>query len=195
MKYRVPHNAQVGRVVFIPYEDVLGVSHASGYSSIIIPGSGEPNFDAFEANPFETKKQRQEAEVHNLLQKLQPDSISLKVNLIGSIDDAAPDVKEKEQRELMEQQIEKLRKKDKKKKNKMRGKGKIGQEMGNKTHSMHEAMREKNKLMYKKEYEKHKKEQEMLEGDIEFLDKIDEKFDPLEAYAINTDKPSKRQKF
>jgi len=28
----------------------------------------------------------------------------------------------------------------------MRGKGKIGQEMGNKTHQIHEAMREKNKL-------------------------------------------------
>jgi len=82
--------------MFLPYEDVLGISHANGYSSIIVPGSGEPNFDAFEANPFETKKQRQEAEVHNLLQKLHPDTISLKVNTIGSIDNAAPEVKEKE---------------------------------------------------------------------------------------------------
>lgn len=40
-----------------------------------------------------------------------------------------------------------MRKKDKKK-NKMRGKGKIGREMGNKTHQVHEAMRDKNKLQY-----------------------------------------------
>ncbi len=57
----------------------------------------------------------------------------------------------------MEQQIEKMRKKDKKK-NKMRGKGKIGREMENKTHFIHEAIREKNKLLYKKEYETNKKE-------------------------------------
>jgi hypothetical protein len=43
-------------------------------------------------------------------------------------------------------------------------------------------MREKNKLLYKREYERHKKEQETLEDDIGFLDKIEQKFDPLEAY-------------
>lgn len=40
----------------------------------------------------------------------------------------------------------------------MRGKGKIGREMENKTHQLHEAMREKNKLQYQKEYERNKKE-------------------------------------
>lgn len=94
----------------------------------------------------------------------------------------------------MEQQIEKMKKKDKKK-NKARGKGKIGREMENKTHKVHEAMREKNKLLYKREYEKTKKENETLEHDIEFLDKIDEKFDPLESFFKNQDKSSKRQKF
>jgi hypothetical protein len=39
-----------------------------------------------------------------------------------------------------------MRRKDKKKKNKMRGKGKIGNEMSAKTNQIHEAMREKNKL-------------------------------------------------
>lgn len=102
MKHRLPNRSGVQRVKFIPYEDVLGISHDHGYSSIIIPGSGEPNFDAFEANPFETKNQRQEAEVQNLLQKLQPESISLKVHTVGMIDNASKEVKEKEQKEIME---------------------------------------------------------------------------------------------
>eukprot|EP00347_Sterkiella_histriomuscorum_P011069 403373871 len=194
MKYKLANKSHVSKALFLPYEDVMGISHDQGYSSIVVPGAGEANFDAFEANPFETKKQRQEAEVHNLLQKLQSDTISLKVNTIGMVDDAAPEVKAKEQRELQDAQIEKMRKKDKKK-NKMRGKGKIGREMENKTHQVHEAIRAKNKLQYEKEYKKAKVEQDMLQNDMEFLDKIDEKFDPLESYLISENKGNKRQRF
>jgi hypothetical protein len=43
-------------VRFIPYEDVLGIGHDLGYSSIVVPGAGEATFDAFEANPFATSK-------------------------------------------------------------------------------------------------------------------------------------------
>jgi hypothetical protein len=75
----------------------------------------------------------------------------------------------------------------------MRGKGKTGREMENKVHQLHETMREKNKLLYKREYEKSKREAETLEDDIGFLDKIDTKFDPLEAYFKGDSK--KRQKY
>eukprot|EP00457_Paulinella_chromatophora_P003678 gb/GEZN01003686.1/.p1 GENE.gb/GEZN01003686.1/~~gb/GEZN01003686.1/.p1 ORF type:complete len:626 (-),score=104.09 gb/GEZN01003686.1/:169-2046(-) len=67
----------VERVRFVPYEDLLGVGHTSGFKSMVVPGSGEPNFDTFEANPFETLKQRRERVVHTLLEKLKPELIGL----------------------------------------------------------------------------------------------------------------------
>jgi len=86
MMHRVTGNV-AEMVRFCPFEDIAGVGHSRGFSSIVIPGSGEPNFDSFAANPFQTASQRREAEVHALLDKIQPEMIQLDPTKVGMVDD------------------------------------------------------------------------------------------------------------
>ncbi|KAH9751906.1 WD REPEATS REGION domain-containing protein [Citrus sinensis] len=95
---------QIGKVSFRPYEDVLGIGHSMGVSGILIPGSGEPNFDSWVANPFETSKQRREKEVHSLLDKLPPETIMLNPSKIGTVREAKK--KEKPTKQEREDEME-----------------------------------------------------------------------------------------
>ncbi|XP_078439263.1 transducin/WD40 repeat-like superfamily protein [Wolffia australiana] len=85
MNHSMAKGFQIGKVCFRPYEDVLGIGHSHGVSSILVPGSGEPNFDSWVANPYESTKQKREKEIHNLLDKLPPETIMLDPGKIGSV--------------------------------------------------------------------------------------------------------------
>ncbi|KAL8158479.1 hypothetical protein V2J09_000016 [Rumex salicifolius] len=104
MKHSMAKGYQIKKISFRPYEDVLGIGHSKGWSSILIPGSGEPNFDSWVANPFETTKQRREKEVRSLLDKLPPESIMLDPSKIGGVRPYKR--KEKQAKEERESQME-----------------------------------------------------------------------------------------
>ncbi|KAF8154880.1 WD40-repeat-containing domain protein [Crassisporium funariophilum] len=70
MTHPIPHRP-LASVRFVPFQDILTIGHSAGLSSILVPGSGEPNFD---------KK-----EVKALLDKIQPDMIMLDPETIGTL--------------------------------------------------------------------------------------------------------------
>ena len=76
----------VNGIKFCPFDDILGVGHSKGFTSLVVPGAGEANFDSLEADPFEGKRRRREREVNSLLDKIPFDMITLDTDLVGKID-------------------------------------------------------------------------------------------------------------
>lgn len=66
-------------------QDVVAVGHTGGISTMLVPGSGEPNFDSYVADPYQRARARQEQEVHQLMDKLQPDMIVVDPTTIGQV--------------------------------------------------------------------------------------------------------------
>ncbi|XP_053680674.1 WD repeat-containing protein 46 [Anopheles nili] len=84
MRHRT--NGTISDIRFCPYEDILGVATAKGFNSLIVPGSGEPNFDTYEANPYQSRSQRREQEIHSLLEKIPAEFIALNPCQIDEVD-------------------------------------------------------------------------------------------------------------
>ncbi|CAM9290644.1 unnamed protein product [Phaeothamnion confervicola] len=157
LEHALPGGSLLHGAAFRPYEDLLGLGHGDGYATMVVPGAGEPNFDTFEANPFETTTQRREAEarggcrvvVQSLLDKLQPETIALDPTFIGRVD-ADPAALLQEQRELRK----------KREKNKMRGRNKTGAKLARKQKNVVDAATAKLRASIDAEKARRKEEKE-----------------------------------
>lgn len=136
MGHRLGGMGPVESLRFRPFEDVCGIGHSKGFSSIVIPGSGEPNLDSMEynINPFQDKKQRREAEVRSLLDKLSPEMISLDPDVIGTVEEGDVHSRYERQKQLEEEANERNVQQggEKKEKNRMRGRSKIKKKLARK---------------------------------------------------------------
>lgn len=84
LSHNFPQSAPLS-LAFCPFEDVLGVGHSKGFDSLLIPGAGEARYDSMELDPFEGKTARREREVRGLLDKIQPDMISVDPSFLGRV--------------------------------------------------------------------------------------------------------------
>mmetsp|Transcript_23484 Transcript_23484/g.41662 ORF Transcript_23484/g.41662 Transcript_23484/m.41662 type:complete len:384 (+) Transcript_23484:1-1152(+) len=127
MHHAIPACGPVETLRFRPFEDIVAVGHAKGMSSIVIPGSGEPNLDTTEynLNPNQDKRQRREAEVRALLDKLDPNMITLDPNEIGGMEESTPAVRNERLKDLQEEADARNSRKPKREKTKKRGRSKI----------------------------------------------------------------------
>lgn len=136
MKHQISGRGPMESLRFRPYEDVVGIGHAGGVSSIVVPGSGEPNLDSMEhfTNPYMDSKQRREAEVRSLLEKLSPEMISLDPDAVGGIEESNLIQRQQRLRDVaMEADARKAEDdeeaRNKKEKKRMRGRSKIAKKL------------------------------------------------------------------
>ncbi len=136
MKHQISGRGPIESLRFRPYEDVVGIGHTGGVSSIVVPGSGEPNLDSMEhfTNPYMDSKQRREAEVRSLLEKLSPEMISLDPDAVGGIEESNLIQRQQRLRDVaMEADARKAEDdeeaRNKKEKKRMRGRSKIAKKL------------------------------------------------------------------
>eukprot|EP00558_Chaetoceros_sp_UNC1202_P012115 CAMPEP_0197234336 /NCGR_PEP_ID=MMETSP1429-20130617/2100_1 /TAXON_ID=49237 /ORGANISM="Chaetoceros sp., Strain UNC1202" /LENGTH=302 /DNA_ID=CAMNT_0042692713 /DNA_START=1 /DNA_END=906 /DNA_ORIENTATION=- len=137
MSHTVNGKGPIETLRFRPFEDVCGIGHAKGFSSIVIPGSGEANLDSMEynLNPYQDTKQRREAEVRSLLDKLSPDMIALDPDVIGTVEESDNHSKLERQQEMEKVANERKLKESEvkpKEKKRMRGRNKIQKKLNRK---------------------------------------------------------------
>ena len=70
---------------FCPFDDLLAIGHSRGISSLLVPGSGEPNFDSGELDVFESRTRRREREVRGVLDKIRPELITMDTDYLGKV--------------------------------------------------------------------------------------------------------------
>lgn len=172
---------------FINFEDFLGIGTNFGYSQILVPGSGEPNFDTYENNPYETKNQKRNSEVHKLLEKIPYTMIHLQGEaLVNSIDHNSKNVKNQLTKNEIKEKSEALFKSERKKKMRLSNKEKHHEILKN--FDKAQAKRNRLRAMMEINHGKIQNEKAIVKDELKVLKKIDENddFDP-EMYLNEDD--------
>lgn len=110
LKHSIGYGNIVNKLQYCPFEDVLGIGHSRGFSTMIVPGAGDPNPDFFKANPYETEAHRKQRVVSTLLDKLPPDTISMDLQIAGVDEDRLKEYNEKLQQQRRIKHIREKRK-------------------------------------------------------------------------------------
>jgi len=171
---------------FVNFEDFLGIGTNFGFSQISVPGSAFANFDTFENNPYETKNQRRENEVKNLLEKIPYNMITINTNLINKVDPRSKKVIEKEKEEEDKIKAQKILEKQKKK-IKMRLKNKAQHDKILKDFERNQKLRSKLKAMIELQDNKKNKEKSIIKNEVKIIKNFIDDFDP-ELYVQEKEK-------
>ena len=178
MKHHFKDNkTKIKSLKFVNFEDFLGCGTNLGFSSIIIPGSGIANFDTFENNPYETKNQRREKEIKNLLEKIPYNMIHIDPSKLNNINIRSKKVIEREKIEKEKEKVENILNKEKKK-IKKRIKNKEKHDLIIKQLEKNQKIRKKMQAMIEIQHDKKQQEKKQIQREVEILQNFADDFDP-----------------
>eukprot|EP00340_Litonotus_pictus_P008933 CAMPEP_0170516358 /NCGR_PEP_ID=MMETSP0209-20121228/2588_1 /TAXON_ID=665100 ORGANISM="Litonotus pictus, Strain P1" /NCGR_SAMPLE_ID=MMETSP0209 /ASSEMBLY_ACC=CAM_ASM_000301 /LENGTH=510 /DNA_ID=CAMNT_0010801205 /DNA_START=14 /DNA_END=1546 /DNA_ORIENTATION=- len=161
---------------FIDYEDFLGIGHNKGYSQIVTPGSGEPNFDTYEVNLYETKNQKKNSNVKKLLEKIPYTMIAMNSeSLVNTVNANSKQVIKHQEKESLMNKANDLVKKEKKK---MRLSNKERHDLILKELDHIEGKKKKYRSILERNHERIAGERETIKDELNVLQKVDDDFDP-----------------
>ena len=178
MKHHFKNNkTKTKSLKFVNFEDFLGCGTNLGFSSIIVPGSGIANFDTFENNPYETKNQKKEKEIKDLLEKIPYNMINIDPYKLNNINIRSKKVLEKEKAEQEKEKVEKILNKEKKK-IKKRIKNKEKHDLIIKQLEKNQKIRKKMQAMIELQYDKKQQEKKQIKREVQILQDFANDFDP-----------------
>ena len=178
MKHHFKDNkTKIKSLKFVNFEDFLGCGTNLGFSSIIIPGSGIANFDTFENNPYETKNQRREKEIKNLLEKIPYNMIHIDPSKLNNINIRSKKVIEREKIEKEKEKVEQILNKQKNK-IKKRIKNKEKHDLIIKQLEKNNKIRKKMQAMIEIQHDKKQQEKKQIQREVEILQNFADDFDP-----------------